>query len=135
MIDYIIHPELELILIWNRGITSTAKVIDLIHHLHRDPLFSSDFDSACDVSNLETDFTRQEILQMAHFSESFPKGRKITKNAIIAPSDRTFGNSRMFELLTNGFTPITTGVFRDWDSALTWLGKDPSAILNVLKAS
>ncbi|WP_300667752.1 hypothetical protein [Desulfoluna sp.] len=135
MIDYIIRPELELILIWNRGITSPAEIINQIHHLHRDPLFSCEFDSVYDVSSIEIDFTRQEILQMAHFAESLPKGKKTRKNAIIAPSNRAFGNSRMFELLTNGFTPVTTGVFRDWESALTWLGKDPASILNVLKAS
>jgi len=135
LIDYIIQPEQKLILIWFRGETSSNETIEQIKALRADPQYSNNFDSIADISELKTDFSRQDIMQMAQFSETLPQGDKTTKNAIIAPSDRTFGTSRMFEQLTNGFTPFKTAVFRDLESALKWIGKNPEAIMNFLKAS
>ncbi|SCX89982.1 hypothetical protein [Desulfoluna spongiiphila] len=137
MIDYIIEPEQALILIWNRGETSPRDTIRQLDAMRKDPDYSHDFDTITDITDLKTDFSRQDIVKMAQYSETLPipKGAKVTRNAIVAPADRTFGTSRMYEQLTNGFVPFKVGVFRDWASALTWIGKNPDALDDLLKAS
>lgn len=134
MLDYTIRPELALILIWNRGETTPEETIEQLDIMRGDPNYSHGFDTLTDITDLTTDFTRQEIVQMARYSENLPRPQaaESTKNAIVAPADRTFGTSRMFEQLTNGFVPFKVGVFRDWASALTWLGKDPGAMNHLL---
>ncbi|VFQ45913.1 hypothetical protein [Desulfoluna butyratoxydans] len=134
MLDYIIRPEHALILIWNRGETSPEETIEQLDIMRADPNYSHGFDTLSDITDLTTDFTRQEIVHMARYAEDLPRPETAgpTKNAIVAPADRTFGTSRMFEQLTNGFVPFKVGVFRDRASALTWLDKDPGAMEHLL---
>jgi len=137
MLDYIIEPEHALILIWNRGETSPRDTIRQLDAMRKDPDYSHDFDTITDITELKTDFSRQEIVEMARYAEDlpYPAGSKIPKNAIVAPADRTFGTSRMYEQLTNGFAPFKVGVFRDWASALAWLEKKADSLDHLLKAS
>lgn len=133
MIDYLILPEHQLVLSWNRGKTSINECMEYILKLHKDPDHSPDFDVITDVTELQQDYTPQEVWQMVHHSKTYKPGTRPKKNAIIAPSDRTYGTSRMYEQLTDGLSPFETAVFRDWTSALEWLEKDPAAIFKCLK--
>lgn len=135
MIDYLILPEHQLVLNWNRGNTSINECMEYTLKIQEDPDHSPDFDVITDVTELQQDYTPQEIWQMVHHSKSYRPGTRPKKNAIIAPSDRTYGTSRMYEQLANGFTPYETAVFRDWTSALEWLEKDPDTIFECLKES
>ncbi|BCS98998.1 hypothetical protein DSLASN_46300 [Desulfoluna limicola] len=133
MIDYLILPQYQLILNWNRGDTSINECMEYTRKIQQDPDHSPDFDVITDVTQLQRAYTSQEIWQMVHHSKSYRPGTRPKKNAIIAPSNRTYGTSRMYEQLANGFSPYETAVFRDWTSALEWLGKDPAVIFKCLK--
>lgn len=50
------------------------------------------------------------------------------KLAVVAPSDSTYGTSRMHQLLTESHQPLQIEIFRDRDSALEWLGRKDVAL-------
>jgi len=133
MIEYLILPVHQLILNWHCGITSIDECMEYTLKVRQDPDHSPDYDVITDVTHCQRDYTSQDIWQMVHHSKTYKPGTRPKKNAIIAPSDRTYGTSRMYEQLADGFTPYETAVFRDWTSALEWLQKDPPAILKHLK--
>lgn len=133
MIEYLILPAHQLILNWNRGETTIKECIEYTLKIHQDPDHSPDFDVITDVTELQRDYTSREIWQMVHHSESYLSGNRSKKNAIIAPSNRAYGTSRMYEQLTHGISPFETAVFRDWVSALQWLGKDPQTLAKYMK--
>ena len=135
MIDYLVLPQHRLIMVWGRGETSVDECIKIIQRIHADPEHSHDYDAISDVTALETDLTGQEILEIIQSIEALPTADKPTKNAIIANTNRTYAQCRMYEQLSNGITPVKTAVFRDWQSALKWLEKDPATIAEHMKAS
>jgi len=135
MFDYRILPEHQLILIWNRGETSVSQCLEFISKIQEDPGHSPDYDVITDVTELKTAFSTQDTQEMIQASKSLLSGNRNKKNAIIAKTDRIYAPSRMYEQLSNGTTPFKTAVFRDWPSALEWLGKDPATIPKHLMGS
>lgn len=134
MIEYLILPEHQLTLIWKQGEISVDECITLIREIQADPDHSPDFDVLTDVSETITAFSSEEILEMVQVSNALKYGKRDKRNAIIAPADRTYGPSRMYEQLSSGTTPFETAVFRDLASALKWLDKDPAALAKHLKS-
>lgn len=134
MIDYLIVPQHRLVLVWGRKETSVNECIECIKQIHADPEHSHDYDAISDVTDLKTDLSGQEILDIIQFIKTLPRGDKPTKNAIVANNNRTYAQSRMYEQLSDGITHFQTGVFRDWQSALTWLDKDPEVMGKYLNA-
>lgn len=133
MIDYLIVPQHRLVLVWGRGETSVNECIECIQKIHAEPEHSHEYDAISDVTDLKTDLSGQEIHEIIQFIKTCSTGNTPTKNAIIANNDRTYAQSRMYEQLSDGITPIKTAVFRDWQSALEWLDKDPATIAAHLK--
>jgi len=134
MIDYLIVPQHRLILVWGRKETSVNECIECIKQIHADPEHSHDYDAISDVTDLKTNLSGQEILDIIQCIKTLSRGDKPTKNAIVANNHRTYAQSRMYEQLSDGITHIKTAVFRDWESALLWLNKDPETIDEHLKA-
>lgn len=133
MFDYRILPDQRLILIWNRGKISVESCIQEILTIRADPDNGQNFDVISDASGIETDLSTQEIQKIIQFLALLPREEVAPKNAIIAPTDRIYAISRMFEQLSEGFSPIKTGVFRDWASALSWLERDPAPFVEYLQ--
>jgi len=133
MIDYLILPEHQLILVWNQGETSVQECIENTLKIREEPDHSPGFDVITDVTELKTDFSSQDIQRMVDHSMCFHTGRRSKRNAIVAPSDRTYGMCRMYQQLADGITPFKTAVFRDWASALVWLKKDPATLAKYMK--
>ncbi|BCS98997.1 hypothetical protein DSLASN_46290 [Desulfoluna limicola] len=134
MIDYLIVPQHRLILIWGRNETSVHECIESIQKIHTDPNHSHDYDAIADVTDLTTNLSGQEMVEIIQFIKDHPAGNKPTKHAIVANNNRTYAQCRMFEQLSDGITPIKTAVFREWQPALKWLEKDPATIAEYLKA-
>jgi hypothetical protein len=53
------------------------------------------------------------------------------KVAIVAPAAATYGTSRMHQQLTENKSQALEGVFRDFASALEWLGREPFQVADV----
>lgn len=135
MIDYQILPQHRLIVVWTRGTTSVRECIEHTDKIQAEPDHSYEFDVISDVTDMLYDYSSQELEEIIEYTLSLPTGTHPIKTAIVAPTNRTYGTSRMFEQLADGVVPIHTAVFRDWESALAWLGKDPSAIMPCLKTT
>ncbi len=121
MINYKILPEHRLIVVCNWGKTPVEEVLHLRQNLRMNPDYSLSYDSILDVTHLKYQYTSEEIRRMSE--TNFETGLSPIKNAIIAPADVSYGMSRMFEMLTDGESPIETCVFRDATLALNWLDR------------
>jgi hypothetical protein len=132
MIAYRILPEHQLIILWNIGHTSIRECIEHDRIIKNDPEHSRDYDVITDITQQEKHYSAREIWQMIHHAASYTPGNRPKKNAIIAPCDRGYGTSRMYEQLSESVTPYETAVFRDWPSALKWLSKSPEILPELL---
>lgn len=93
------------------------EYLEMIQKLRSDPDYSKGYDSITDLSEVRLHYTSEEIKRFTKI------GLSPVKVAIVAPSDISYGMSRMFEMLTDGDTPAEVRVFRDIASAATWLGR------------
>jgi hypothetical protein len=70
---------------------------------------------AVDLSALPSGAVRE----MAHYTRRFPPGVKDVRVALVTAGDLEFGLSRMYEMTSDGETPVS--VFRKLEDALDWL--------------
>lgn len=132
MINYRILPEQKLIVICNWGRTTKEDVMKMSLDLRNDTDFSQTYDAILDNSQLEWNFSRNDIEQLA--TPRIDTDKPIGKIAIIAPADITFGMSRMHELMSEQQSPHKIYVARDSGAALQWLGRDGFDIESVFEA-
>ena len=77
--------------------------------------------SQCNVSNLTTD----DVHSVAHTPRKYAEMRKGGKTAIVAPTDITFGLTRMYEFMTDMQNySFKTQAFRTTQEAYQWLLED-----------
>ena len=119
MLTYTILPEHRLKILQYTGVTPLAEWRQSIQNMRADPEYSPEYDVIIDVTGIERHFTRQDLYQMVSY------GLPSVKYAIIASSDVSYGIARMFEMISEHAIRAVVRVFRDWDSALKWLGRDP----------
>lgn len=127
MIDYRIIPEKALIVIVNHEKLSFDELLAFREKLHSDPQYSEDYDVVNDTTNLTLQYATEEVNRMA--MSDFPP----IKIAIIAPSDLSFGMSRMWETKVDMNSNAEVNVFREIEAALDWLGKNFDDIHNLIE--
>lgn len=122
MFDYQILPDHKLVVLRFWGTTTAEEILGMSAALRGDPGFSESYDTVVDNSRLEGAMPGQEMRELeeprTHFLDS------PTRVAIVAPTDLTYGMSRMYQLVTEFRSPSEVGVFRDMASALAWLGRE-----------
>ena len=121
MIKYRILPEHRLIAICNWGETSIEEINTFSLNLRSDPNYSYDHDAIVDNSLSTTTFSNNEIYMLAKYRKD-PRAVKI-KIAIIAPTDLSYGISRMHGALSESENPYNINIFRDMNSAIEWLDR------------
>ncbi|MCP4691307.1 MAG: hypothetical protein GY859_24890 [Desulfobacterales bacterium] len=126
MINYKILPKERLILIVNKRKLSVNELKIFREELRKDPSYSDEYDVLNDLRKLEEQYTTHEIRQMA--LQKYPT-RKV---AIIAPTNISYGMSRMWEMSCDGGSDQEVEVFRKSGSAIAWLGKETPDILSEL---
>jgi hypothetical protein len=126
VIRYRILPELGLILIVPSGATNEDEIIVLSKRLRADPEFSHNYDALVDNTHLDQPPTGEELRQLAEPRSQ--AGGPDTKLAVIAPTDITYGTSRMHQMLAESRNPLQIQVFRDRSSALKWLSAEDARV-------
>ena len=122
MLHYRILKEHKLRVLTFEGGTSISEWREVILKMRGDPDYSIEQDVLIDVSRVDEHFSRQDIEQMV--SINYPP----VLYAIIAPQEVSFGIARMFDMLSEVRAKTSVKVFRRWESALKWLGRDPDAV-------
>jgi hypothetical protein len=122
MLNYKILKEHKLKLLMYEGRTTIPEWQEAIQNMRADPDYSSEYDVLIDVTRIEKHFSRQDLEQM--MTISYPQVRY----AIIAPQDVSFGIARMYEMMSEGRLKTSVRVFRRWDQALKWLGRNPDEV-------
>jgi hypothetical protein len=126
MIAYRILPQQKLIVLSLWGKTTAEEIIRLSVELQSDAAFSTDYDALVDNTYLEHPCSSEELRLLAE-----PRGQTVrpgTRLAVVAPTDVTYGTSRMHQLLTEYRSPLHIEVFRDRSSALKWLDRENAAV-------
>jgi hypothetical protein len=122
MLTYKILKEHKLKVLVYEGCTTISEWQEAIQNMRADPDYSIEYDVLIDVTRIERHFTRQDLEQM--MTISYPQVRY----AIIAPQDVSFGIARMYEMMSEAIVKTSVRVFREWEPALKWLGRDPDAV-------
>ncbi len=125
MITYRILPGERLIIVTHHSKVSYGQVMDFRKKLHSDPAYSPEYDVIDDSRKLKQEYVLNEVQNIAKYKT--PHSRV----AMIASSDLSFGVGRTWEMLVED-RDTKINVFRDAESALSWLGKTDS-IINILK--
>jgi hypothetical protein len=127
VIDYRILPEQALIVIVHHAKASFKELLAFRERLHSDPQYSPDHDVINDVTNLKSQYAAKDVRSMA--MAGFPKMRI----AIIAPSDISFGVSRMWATRVEGQSKVNVCVFRETQAAVDWLGKEGNDVVTLIE--
>ena len=92
------------------------------------PEFRPDFRQLIDLSHVvKLHLNFRELYQLKHACDPFSN---LGKRAVFAPSDLTFGMSRMYQSILN---TSHFEVFRSLSEALGWLELDPAALEDALQ--
>jgi hypothetical protein len=114
---YIIHKEQRLVLSIGRGRVTFDEITEHRKRLLRDPGFNPIFNQLNDfTAATQTDISGTQVSWFASRSVFSPSSRR----AMVVTNPALFGIARQFEVYHG--ERATVHVFRDWSSALKWLG-------------
>ncbi len=107
-------------------ISGRVTDVDLTEHLAcivADPTIGAPLREIVDMTGAErVDFSSDLLQQLAIAASHHGPRFGGMRTAIVAPTDTTFGISRMYELLADAASsPIAVSVFRSRDAAEVWL--------------
>lgn len=102
------------------GPVSDAEVQEHNTGLAKDPRFSPQFRQLVDVSEMTTLHDAADVRKSAEVHVFSPGVRR----ALVAPSEATFGMSRMWAIQSESVGQRIE-VFRDMDTAKAWLNEAP----------
>ena len=131
MIAYRILPDQRLIVLSLWGATTAEEIIRLSEELRSDAAFSADYDALVDNTHLEHPCSSEELHLLAE--PRVPTVRPGARLAVVAPTDVTYGTSRMHQQLAEYRNPLRIEVFRDRSSALKWLGQENAGVEGTLE--
>ena len=120
---YVFDDRHPLVCIYVSGEDSYADHIDRIRIITGDPCWESGHSVLIDFSETtEFEISNAELQKIA--TEQRLQDAKIGsgKIAVVAPEDKVFGLTRMWEAFVESETSMTTMVFRNRKAALQWLG-------------
>jgi len=97
-------------------------------HVRNHPEFHPDFRQFIDLSHVvKLHLHFRDLYQLKHANDPFSNEGK---RAVVAPSDLTFGMSRMYQLILNS---AHFEVFHSLAEALAWLELDPATLEDALQ--
>jgi hypothetical protein len=115
---YVIHAELRLVVVRAWGVLSTDEVLAVIGALYQDPQFRSDFRELVDARKVTVLHVSPAGIREIATSNPYSSA---ARRAIVVSSEVAFGMARMYEMMRDP-SPDEVQVFREYASALEWLG-------------
>lgn len=118
---YTIDGDSNLINLQITGSFSEGQIRENIARVNADPKFRKGLNTLADITDARADIGYQQMRQFARYVETLHDVRGECKWAILAPTDVSYGMSRMLEALTDS-PSIHIQAFRSRKQALRWLG-------------
>jgi hypothetical protein len=121
-IDYHLDNELNIRVATYTGVVTDEVLIQACTSLLKDPNYRPDMNGLADLSRVERlDVSQHALVQCIEMYAPIDALGVRSRLAIVAPSDVTYGLSRMYELLRGDEGPEEVHVFRDVTEAKRWL--------------
>lgn len=121
-IHYQIDKNLRAVFTAIQGVLEDEEPVRYLDALLRDPDYEVGLAVLVDASRLERlDLTTSGVRKLAEYTLGAEARLQGAKVAIVAPTDVTFGVSRMYQTLRSE-APYEISVFRTREEALAWLG-------------
>ncbi len=121
---YTIDKANSLVRIVGTGLLTDEEMVECIASLRADPELEPDMNTLSDMRDIEVGFTRNGINGMVKVMRDSSERRAAAKAAIVVSSDVAYGMGRMLEIVAEGEVEPSFRIFRDMDSALSWLEID-----------
>ena len=118
---YTIDKETGVVRIVGTGLLTDEEMVQCVSSLRADPRLEPEMNSLSDMRDIEVGFSRNGIDRMIEVMKASSERRAAAKAAIVVSSDVAFGMGRMLEIVSDGKVEPRFRVFRDMDSALSWL--------------
>ncbi len=121
-ISYHLDNELNIRTATYTGVVTDEVLLDACHALLSDPHYRPDVNGLADLSHIERlDVSQHALEQCIQMYAPVDALGIRTRLAIIAPTEVTYGLSRMYELMRGDDGPEEVQVFRDPIQARLWL--------------
>ncbi len=121
-ISYHIDNELNIRTATYTGVVTDEVLLDACHRLLTDPSYRPDVNGLADLSSVERlDVSPHALEQCIQMYAPVDALGIRTRLAIVAPTDLSYGLSRMYEMLRGDEGPEEVQVFRDAMQARIWL--------------
>lgn len=118
---YVIDEDADLVLSRAWGTLTDGDLVANRDAMLADPAFRADLSQLWDFTRVERlDVTGAGVRSLAMGISPFSS---LSRRAIIVTDDAGFGMARMFLLMRDSDTGGSFRVFRDRESALSWLGE------------
>lgn len=120
-----ILSTLKLVVVECSGIVSDNDWLETFPRLWANPSFDKSSDKLIDTRKVERfEVTSATIFRLGAEARKVYEGYAKSKTAVVAPLPEIHGVARQHQLITEGIAPETQ-VFRTYEEACGWLGKDP----------
>ena len=129
-LTHTLHDDLNLLVcIWS-GVITDAEMLDGYRRAYADRGWTPGFNEVTDLRRADLSAVTSDGLRgvQALVSESTTGFTGAFRTAVLAPTDLTFGLSRMYELMSAD-SPESVRVCRDVDEAAVWVGV-PAKVLS-----
>ncbi|MDY6954768.1 MAG: hypothetical protein SWE60_24975 [Thermodesulfobacteriota bacterium] len=121
---YKIIESKGLVYVVGAGVVTFSELMSHIEALSKDTRYKAPMKKLVDYRNITgKELETRELALYAQAKATLKDVFREEKCAIVAPRDLDFGLSRVHGALVEA-SGIETGVFRDLDQALSWLGVD-----------
>lgn len=122
-LSHTIHEDLRLLICTWSGVITDAEMLDGYRRAYADRRWTPGFNEVTDLRRADLSAVTSAGLRgvQALVSESTTGFTGAFRTAVLAPTDLTFGLSRMYELMAAD-SPESVRVCRDVDDAAAWVG-------------
>lgn len=122
MITYSVDTDRRVRTYVYSGTVTDAEMREVYTRVLADPTYDATLDDLVDMRPIERlDVSTAALREIVTMFSPVDQLGVPTRLAIVAPSDFTYGISRMYELLRGDGVPEEIRVFRSYDEAEAWL--------------
>lgn len=116
------------------GVLTEAEILEEYGRVLGSPEFDPTHRELVDLSGVERlDISVTGVGKAVAMARPFDRAGIANRQAIVAPTDVSYGISRMYQLMRHEL-PGESEIFRDLDTACRWLGIDPNFALPLVEA-
>lgn len=117
-----IDNEKKYVEVSTRGVASSAGFISFISELLKPSNMALEYNLLVEISDLDTSsLLSSDVKDIVDFLEQHRDELPQKKHAIVAADSLAFGFARMYQIMAEDYTPMTTRVFGFREQAENWL--------------